>query len=95
MFQIVMPQAWPALAAVCLFAALERWNDFLGPLLYLNDPNKYTLSIGLQFFQSQSTYDIRFNLLMAASALVVLPVLILFFSFQRFFVDGVSVGAIK
>ncbi|MGH2549823.1 MAG: carbohydrate ABC transporter permease [Thermomicrobiales bacterium] len=95
MFQIVMPQAWPALCAVCLFATLDRWNDFLGPLLYLNDPKKYTLSIGLKFFQSQSTYDIQFNLLMAASALVVLPVLILFFAFQRFFVDGVSLGAIK
>jgi len=95
MFQIVMPQAYPALCAVCLFAALERWNDFLGPLLYLNDPDKYTLSIGLQFFQSQSTYEIQFNLLMAASVFVVLPVLVLFFAFQRFFVDGVTVGAIK
>ncbi len=68
---------------------------FLGPLLYLNDPDKYTLSIGLQFFQSQSTYDIQFNLLMAASVLVVIPVLILFFAFQRYFVEGVTVGAIK
>ncbi len=49
MFQIVMPQAWPALCAVCLFAALERWGDFLGPLLYLNDPNKYTLLIAAAF----------------------------------------------
>ena len=95
MFQIVMPQAWPALCVVCLFAALDRWNDFLGPLLYLNDPDKYTLSIGLQFFQSQSTYDIQFNLLMAASVLVVIPVLILFFAFQKYFVEGVTVGAIK
>ena len=95
MFQIIMPQAWPALCAVALFAALDRWNDFLGPLLYLQDPNKYTLSIGLQMFQSQSTYNIQFNLLMAASTLVILPVLILFFSFQRFFVEGVTIGAIK
>jgi multiple sugar transport system permease protein len=95
MLQIIMPQAWPALCAVALFAALERWNDFLGPLLYLQDPDKYTLSIGLQFFQSQTRYDIQFNLLMAASTLVIIPVLILFFAFQRFFVEGVTVTSIK
>jgi multiple sugar transport system permease protein len=95
MMQIIMPQAWPALCAISLFAALERWNDFLGPLLYLQDPNKYTLSIGLAFFQSQTRYDIQFNLLMAASTLVIIPVLVLFFSFQRFFVEGVTVGSMK
>lgn len=95
MYQIILPQAWPALAAVCLFAALDRWNDFLGPLLFLHDPDKYTLSVGLQFFQSQTQYDIQFNLLMAASVLVVIPVLILFFTCQRFFVEGVTVSSIK
>jgi multiple sugar transport system permease protein len=95
LFQVIMPQSWPALCAVSLFAALHAWNDFLGPLLYLQDPNKYTLSVGLTFFSSQASHDIKFNLLMAASTLVVLPVVILFFSFQRAFVEGVSVGAFK
>lgn len=95
MMQIIMPQAWPALAAVSLFAALDRWNDFLGPLLFLHDPDKYTLSVGLQFFQSQTRYDIQFNLLMAASVLVIIPVLILFFIGQRFFVEGVTVTSMK
>ncbi|MER3439068.1 MAG: sugar ABC transporter ATP-binding protein [Chloroflexota bacterium] len=95
LFQIIMPQSWPALSAVSLFAALHAWNDFLGPLLYLQDPSKYTLSIGLTFFQSQSRYDIQFNLLMAASVLVILPVVVIFLSFQRAFVEGVTVGSFK
>jgi multiple sugar transport system permease protein len=95
LFQVVMPQSWPALIAVSMFAGLHAWNDFLGPLLYLQDPNKYTLSVGLTFFSSQSSHDIRFNLLMAASTLVILPVVVLFLSFQRAFVEGVTVGSFK
>jgi multiple sugar transport system permease protein len=95
LFQIIMPQSWPALVSVSMFAALHAWNDFLGPLLYLHLPEKYTLSVGLTFFSSQSSHDIQFNLLMAASVLTVLPVVILFFSFQRAFVEGVTVGAFK
>ena len=95
LFQIIMPQSWPALCAVSMFAALHAWNDFLGPLLYLQDPKKYTLSVGLTFFTSQTAHDIKFNLLMAASTLVILPVVALFFSFQRAFVEGVTVSGIK
>lgn len=95
LFQIVMPQSWPALITVSMFAALYAWNDFLGPLLYLQSPEKYTLSVGLTFFSSQSSHDISFNLLMAASTLVILPVVIMFMSFQRAFVEGVTVGGFK
>jgi multiple sugar transport system permease protein len=95
LFQIIMPQSWPALVTVSMFAALHAWNDFIGPLLYLHVPDKYTLSVGLTFFSSQSAHDIQFNLLMAASVLTVLPVVILFFSFQRAFVEGVTIGAFK
>jgi multiple sugar transport system permease protein len=95
LFKIIMPQSWPALSAVSLFAALQAWNDFLGPLIYLQDPSKYTLAIGLTMFQSQSRYDIQLNLLMAASTLVVLPVVVVFLLFQRAFVEGVTLGSIK
>lgn len=95
LFQIVMPQSWPALITVSMFAALYAWNDFLGPLLYLQDPSKYTLSVGLTFFSSQSSHDVSFNLLMAATTLVILPVVIMFMSFQRAFVEGVTVGGFK
>jgi multiple sugar transport system permease protein len=95
LFQVIMPQSWPALTAVSLFAGLHAWNDFLGPLLYLQDPSKYTLSVGLTFFSSQASHDIQFNLLMAASVLVILPVVLIFLSFQRAFVEGVTVGGFK
>ena len=95
LFQVIMPQSWPALIAVSLFAGLQAWNDFLGPLLYLQDPEKYTLSVGLTFFSSQMSHDIKFNLLMAASTLVILPVIVVYLSFQRAFVEGVAVGSFK
>ncbi|MGH2562278.1 MAG: carbohydrate ABC transporter permease [Thermomicrobiales bacterium] len=95
LFQIIMPQSLPAISVICIFAALHAWNDFLGPLLYLTGTENYTLAIGLTFFQSQSQYDIQYNLLMAASILVVLPVIVLFLAFQRFFVEGVTVGSFK
>ena len=78
-----------------MFAALQAWNDFLGPLLFLQDPSKYTLSVGLTFFSSQSSHDVSFNLLMAATTLVILPVVVMFMSFQRAFVEGVTVGGFK
>lgn len=95
LFQIILPQSYAALSVVCIFAALHAWNDYLGPLLFLQDPTKYTLAIGLTFFQSQSQYDVQFNLLMAASALIILPVVVLFLMFQRTFVEGITLGSIK
>jgi multiple sugar transport system permease protein len=92
-YQIVLPQALPAIGVISIFAGLHAWNDFLGPLIYLQDEAKYTLSIGLTFFRSQR--EIQFSLLMAASTLVVLPVVALFLFFQRSFVEGISLGSIK
>ncbi len=95
LFQIILPQSYAAISVVCLFAALHAWNDFLGPYLYLQKEDSYTLAIGLTFFRSASQYDVQYNLLMAASVLVVLPVVILFLSFQRFFIEGVQVSSFK
>lgn len=95
LFQIIMPQSYPALAVVVLLAALHAWNDFLGPLLFLQDASMYTLAVGLTFFQSASQYDVQFNLLMAASLLVVAPVITLFLIFQRAFIEGISFGGSK
>jgi multiple sugar transport system permease protein len=95
LFQIIMPQSWPALITVSMFAALYAWNDFLGPLLYLQEPSKYTLSVGLTFFSSQESHNVSFNLLMAASTLIILPVVIMFMSFQRAFIEGVVTGGFK
>ena len=94
-FQIVLPQTIPALGVIAIFAGLHAWNDFLGPLLFLTSEKLYTLPIGLTFFRAANAYDIRFNLLMAASALVVLPVIVLFLLFQKSFIQGISVGSVK
>ena len=94
-FRIIMPQCLPALGVVAIFSGIHAWNDFLGPLLYLLKPETYTLAIGLTFFQSTQSYDVQFNLLMAASTLIVLPVIVLFLLFQKAFIGGLSVGSIK
>src|SRR5215204_6399060 len=92
-YQVVLPQALPAIGVISIFAGLHAWNDFLGPLIFLLDDTKYTLALGLTFFQSQR--ELQFSLLMAASTLVVLPVVALFLLFQRAFVEGISLGSIK
>jgi multiple sugar transport system permease protein len=91
--RIILPLARPAIAVIAIFATVLAWNDFLGPLIYLQDESRYTLAIGLQFFRS--LYDIEFNLLMAASTLVVLPVIIVFLVFQRYFLEGLTLGSVK
>ena len=90
MYRIILPLTRPALVVVALLAGVNAWNDFLGPLIYLQNDKLYTLSLGLTFFRSM--HGIQFNLLMAASCLVVLPVIVVFLCFQRFFLEGVTLG---
>ena len=90
MYRIILPLARPALVVVGLLAGVNAWNDFLGPLIYLQNDKLYTLSLGLTFFKTM--HGIQFNLLMAASCLVVLPVIVVFLFFQRFFMEGISLG---
>jgi len=87
MYRIILPLARPALVVVILFAGVGAWNDFLGPLIYLHDDKLYTLSLGLTFFKTM--HGIQFNQLMAASCLVVLPVIVVFLVFQRVFIEGI------
>ncbi len=94
-FQIILPQCIPAIGVIAIFAGLHAWNDFIGPLIFLTNPDLYTLPIGLTFFQASNSYDVRFNLMMAASTLVVLPLIVLFLLFQKSFIGGISAGAIK
>jgi multiple sugar transport system permease protein len=90
---LIIPIMQPVIAVVAIFAALASWNDFLGPLLYLQKEELYPLSIGLQFFRSE--HRVEYSQLMAASTLVVLPVVVIFLCFQRFFVEGITIGALK
>jgi multiple sugar transport system permease protein len=93
-WRIILPLTKPALAVVALFQFMGTWNDFMGPLLYLNDQSKFTLALGLQFFQSQQG-GTEWHLLMAASTLVVLPVLVLFFFTQKQFIQGIATTGMK
>ncbi|WP_026925183.1 carbohydrate ABC transporter permease [Glycomyces arizonensis] len=95
LWRVVFPSCRPALGTVAIFAAVAAWNDFMGPLIYLQDESVQTLSIGLQSFRSAHDQDVAFNQLMAASFLVILPLLILFFVFQRYFIRGITIGGFK
>jgi multiple sugar transport system permease protein len=92
--RIVLPLSKPALAVVALFTFMGAWNDFLGPLVYIQDPSQYTLALGLQSFQSQQG-GTAWNLLMAASVLVILPVIVLFFPAQKTFIQGIATTGMK
>jgi len=91
---IIIPLSRPALAVVALFSFLYTWNDFLGPLIYLSDQRMFTLSLGLQFYQSQHG-GTEWHLLMAAATIVVLPIIVLFFFTQRTFIQGIALTGIK
>ena len=93
-WRIIVPLARPALAVVALFHAMYVWNDFIGPLIYLNHQDLFTLALGLQFFQAQHG-GTPWNLLMAACTLVTAPLLILFLMTQRTFIEGIATTGMK
>lgn len=90
---IILPLAKPALATVAIFEFIARWRDYLGPLIYLGDQDLYTLSLGLHQYSSQ--YGREWGMLMAASVLITLPIILLFFFLQKTFVKGVALTGIK
>lgn len=93
-WQIVLPLCKPALMVVALFQFMGTWNDFLGPLIYLTNQQDFTLALGLQFFQSQHG-GTEWHYLMAASTLVTIPIIVLFFFTQKTFIEGISMTGLK
>lgn len=94
--RIIIPMSRPVLITAAIFSFLAHWNDFMGPLIYLNSTRNYTLSLGLRIIQGYGGYGVqRWHLLMAASLMVMLPVLFLFFTAQRYFIQGVVVSGVK
>lgn len=87
-WRIMLPLVKPALAAIAIMATLGAWNNFQGPLIYLSSPEKMPLAYALQLYQQQ--YSGEPGLLMAASTMVLLPIILLFFFTQRYFIEGVS-----
>jgi len=92
-WRIMMPLSKPALATVGLFSFLNSWNDFINPLIYLLDEDKYTLSIGLAMFQGQ--YGSEYGQLMAVTTVMTVPIIILFFFTQRTFIQGIKLTGLK
>ncbi|HOU12653.1 MAG TPA: carbohydrate ABC transporter permease [Anaerolineae bacterium] len=95
-WRIMMPLAKPALATVAVFTFIGTWNDYMGPLLYLSkDPNKYTVALGLATFRSAFLGRTRWDLLMAASTMMIMPIIIIYFLAQRYFIQGIAVSGLK
>jgi multiple sugar transport system permease protein len=86
-WSVLMPLCGPALITVAIFSFIHSWNDFLEPLIYLHDAKLRTLALGLRGFQD--LYATQWTLMMAASAVIIAPVLILFFACQRYFIRGI------
>ena len=97
LIRVLVPLARPALATAAIFAFLGHWNDFLEPLIYLNSSKNFTVALGLRYFQTlpNESQEPREQLLMAATLVVTLPVLIIFFAAQRYFVRGIVMTGIK
>jgi multiple sugar transport system permease protein len=93
-WHIILPLSKPALAVVGLFHFMYVWNDFLGPLIYLTNERMFTLALGLQAYQSQHG-GTEWNMLMAASMIVITPLIMLFFLTQRTFIQGVRLTGLK
>jgi multiple sugar transport system permease protein len=92
-FRIMLPLSKPALATLTIFTAVFVWNDFMGPLIYLNSQNLKTIQLGLRLFIMQ--YSANYALIMAASLVSLIPVVVLFLAFQRFFVEGIASTGVK
>ena len=92
-YRVMLPLAKPALSTLTIFTFVNTWNDFLGPLIYLTTESKKTLQLGLRMFISQ--FGSEYGLIMAASVLSLIPVLIVFLSLQKYFVEGVAASGVK
>ena len=92
-WRIMLPLSKPSLATLTIFTFVNTWNDFLGPQLYLHTQNKKTLQLGLRMFIGQ--YSSEYGLIMAASVVALIPVLVVFLSLQKYFVQGIATSGMK
>lgn len=99
MFRIILPLSVPALAVVGLFTFMDAWNDYLGPLIYVNVEEKWVLALGVQRLRSAvaeiGNRQLAYPYLMAVSSLITLPIFLAFFFAQRTFIEGISVTGLK
>ncbi len=98
-WQILMPLSIPVTATAAVLTFMSQWNEFLYPFIYLNTKTKYTLAIGIRYFQAVAGFaddtEPKYHLLMAASVMMTAPIIILFFLAQRYLVQGIVMSGIK
>jgi multiple sugar transport system permease protein len=92
-YRIILPLSKPALATLTIFTFMGAWNDFIGPLIYLNDKELFTLQLGVRYFQQ--LYGTEYTLVMAATSLSLIPVIIIYLFAQRYFIEGVATTGLK
>jgi multiple sugar transport system permease protein len=92
-YYIILPQVKPVMAAIAIMTFMWSWNEFMGPLIYLRDQSKFPLSLGLFTLRIDSFGD--WTMIMAGNVLMTLPVVVMFFVFQRYFVQGMTMSGIK
>jgi multiple sugar transport system permease protein len=97
-FRVMLPLVKPALLAVTIFAFTANWNNFMSPLIYLSTPDKFTLPLGLYQFNSAFAGGgeaPRWNYMMGMAVLMTIPIVLLYFRAQKYFIEGLTVGAVK
>jgi len=97
LWNLILPLSRPAIATLGIFSFIWHWNDFMGPLIYLNTTEKFTISLGLRFYQhtAMTGGPAREHLFMAASLVVTFPCIVLFLTMQRQFIRGVVMSGLK
>ncbi|APB30663.1 carbohydrate ABC transporter permease [Vagococcus teuberi] len=93
LWKIFFPMSIPAILTITISSFMGTWNAFLGPLIYLNDSNKFTIQVGLAMFQGM--FDVNWPLLMAATTISIIPMIILFFSLQKYFIPSNKQDGVK
>src|SRR5207249_3825755 len=93
-WNVIVPLSKPALAALAIFGFIGTWNDFFGPLIYLNTEEKMTLAVGLSWFQAVGFNFPKTGLLLAYALMMTLPIIVVFFCAQRYFIQGVVLSGI-
>jgi multiple sugar transport system permease protein len=95
-YKIMLPMVRPSLLAIGVLVFIGRWNDFMGPLIYLFTTVKYPLVLAMKFFEESISNEApQFNYMMAISTVMTVPLLLIYFLAQRFFIEGITVGAVK
>ena len=92
-YRIMLPLIVPAMLTLGVFTLMNTWNDYMGPLIYLTTPEKYTMTLGIAYFKG--VYTTQWNLVMAGSVLSVIPMLVAYLCAQKYFVEGIAFSGVK